>query len=217
MITIIGTSHIAKESILAIKKFIEEEKPEIVALELDAQRAASLLSGEKRRVSLDAIPIIGIKGYLFALVAQFSQNKLGKMVGISPGSDMKTGLLLAKKNNLKIALIDQPIEITLRNFSKSLTWKEKIRFFTDIIKGLLFPRKQAEKYGLNQLDLKKVPAQQLIKVMMGELKKNYPNIYKSLVADRNRYMVKNLIKLQQANQNQKILAIVGAGHEEGMK
>ena len=121
------------------------------------------------------------------------------------------------KNNLKLALIDQPIEITLRNFSKNLTWKEKIRFFTDIIKGLIFPKKQAEKYGLNKLDLKKVPAQEWIKVMMKELKNRYPNVYKSLVADRNKFMVKNLIKLQQANPSQKILAIVGAGHEEGMR
>jgi len=217
MITIIGTSHISKESIQSIKKFVEEEKPEIIALELDQQRAASLMDNNKRRISINTIPKIGIKGYLFALIGQYIQGKLGKIIGTAPGSDMKTGLLLARKHNLKIALIDQPIEMTLRNFSKSLTWKEKFRFFGDILMGLLFPKRQIQKYGLDKIDLKKVPEKEVIKKMMNELKERFPNVYKSLVSDRNKYMIKNLIGLQRANPDKKILVIVGAGHEDGMK
>ena len=45
----------------------------------------------------------------------------------------------------------------------------------------------------------------------------YPSIYNVLVEERNRYMIKKLIKLLRENPDQKILVIVGAGHEEGMK
>ena len=61
-------------------------------------------------------------------------KKLGKMVGVAPGSEMKKAVRLAKKNKIKLALIDQDIEITLKRFSKSLTWCEKWNFSVDVIK-----------------------------------------------------------------------------------
>ena len=42
-ITIIGTSHIARESINEVKDQIENNQPDIIALELDPKRAYALL------------------------------------------------------------------------------------------------------------------------------------------------------------------------------
>jgi len=47
------------------------------------------------------------------------------MVGMKPGDEMKKDLEIAKEKRIKIAFIDQYIEVTLKKFSKSLTWKEK--------------------------------------------------------------------------------------------
>ena len=43
-LTVIGTSHIAKESVVQVKRVIEELKPSFVAVELDQARARALLS-----------------------------------------------------------------------------------------------------------------------------------------------------------------------------
>lgn len=216
-IKIIGTSHIAKQSIKEIKENIAEFKPDIVALELDLQRASALMQEEKSKVSLGMIMQIGIKGYLFAKLGQFVQQKLGKTVGVSPGSEMKTALQLARKNKLEVALIDQPITVTLRKFSRSLTWKEKLRFFFDVLKGLFFPRRQMRELGLDKFDLSKVPGKEVVKKLVKQMKKRYPSVHKTLVDDRNRYMVKKLVKLLRENVGKKILIVVGAGHEEGMQ
>lgn len=214
---IIGTSHIAKQSIDEIKKAILEEKPDLVAVELDIQRAATLLQQRRHKISLGEILHIGVRGYLFAKIGQYVQQKLGKMVGVAPGSDMKTALELAKKNKIDVAFIDQPIRITLSNFSRSLTWREKWRFFLDMLRGLLFPRKQLRELGLDRFDLRKVPADSLLKKILAQLKGRYPSIYKVLVEDRNKYMVKQLVLLMKENPRKKILAVVGAGHKEGME
>ena len=214
---IIGTSHIAKESVNEIKETIEKEKPDIVAVELDVDRAAALLHGQKSKVTISEILKIGVKGYLFAKIGQFVQQKLGKMVGMAPGSDMKTAILESKKNNLKVALIDQPIRITLKNFSKNLTWKERFLFGWDIIKGLIMPKKQMKQFGLNNFDLSTVPKTELIEKMMEGLQGRYPSVYKSLVEDRNKYMIKKLVKLMHAEPEAKILVVVGAGHKKGME
>ena len=71
--------------------------------------------------------------------------------------------------------------------------------------------------GLDQFDLTKVPEKELIKKMMGQMKKRYPNVYKTLVSDRNKYMVKKLVQVMRKNPGKNILAVVGAGHKEGME
>lgn len=214
---IIGTSHIAKQSIEEITRAIEEDKPDIVAVELDVQRAAALLHQQKTKMSFRDIAKIGVKGYAFVKIGQYIQQKLGKIVGVAPGSEMKTALELAQKNKIKVAFIDQPIQITLKNFSKELTWKEKGRFLLDIIFGLFFPKKQLKKYALEKFDLRRVPDQEVIAKIINQMKKQYPSIYKTLITDRNKYMVKQLVKLLRAHPEKKILAVVGAGHKEGME
>jgi len=216
-IQIIGTSHIAAQSINEIKTAVKTDKPDIIAVELDFQRASALMAEQKNKVKLSDILKIGVKSYLFVKIGQYVQQKLGQMVGVAPGSEMKTALELARKEKLEIALIDQPIQTTLKNFSKELTWKEKFRFIGDIFKGILFKKKQMKELGLENLDLSKVPQEEIIEKMMIPLKTRYPNIYKTLVADRNRYMVKKLIQLLRKNPDKKILVIVGAGHKSGME
>ncbi|MBI2146230.1 TraB/GumN family protein [Candidatus Woesearchaeota archaeon] len=213
----IGTSHIARQSIQEIKQYITQEKPDIVAVELDAQRAAALQEKHKNKLSLGQITQVGVKGYLFAKIGHYVQQKLGKMVGVSPGAEMKMALELAQKHKVQIALIDQPITVTLRNFSKNLTWREKARFVIDTVKGLIFPKRQLKELGLEQFDMSKVPAKELIIKMMDHLKMRYPNIYKTLVEDRNKYMVRNLVRLLRQHPGKKILVIVGAGHVTGMQ
>ncbi len=214
---LLGTSHIAQQSIDEIKQTVDSYQPDIIAVELDKERAHSLLSGEQNKIPLAAIRIIGVRGYIFAKIAQTVQQKLGQSVGIAPGSEMKTALMLVAQRKLSAALIDQPIRTTLRNLSKNLTWKEKGRFVIDIIKGVISPKKQLEKAGFNNLDLTKVPAQEFIEKMVGFLQTRYPGLYKTLIEDRNRYMVKALVKLMHAHPDKKILVIVGAGHLKGMK
>ncbi|MBI4983172.1 TraB/GumN family protein [Candidatus Woesearchaeota archaeon] len=214
---IIGTSHIALQSINEIKKAISEQKPDLIALELDPERVYVLLHGEKTRLSWREILRIGVKGFVFAKLGQCLQQRLGKMLGVSPGSEMKVALELARKGGIKIALIDQPVRITLKNFSQELTWKDKFRFLEDVLTGIFLPRWQLRRIGLTSFDLSKVPGKRIVSVMIKQLQQRYPSVYKVLVEDRNKFMVKKIVHLLRENPGKKILVIVGAGHKEGME
>jgi pheromone shutdown protein TraB len=130
-----------------------------------------------------------------------------------PGSEMKLAYKLAKKNNCRVELIDQDILITLRKFSKAFTWREKLRIVADIFNGIFFGKRELKEMGFDG-DLSKVPEREVIKKMIQRVKKRYPGIYKVLVEDRNYFMANNLQRLLTLNPDKKILAIVGAGHEE---
>ncbi len=210
-VILIGTSHIAKESVETVEKNILEEKPDLVCLELDKKRLAALLTKQKKsKLPLKEIFRIGLKGYLFSLIGGYVQEKLGKRVGITPGSDMLAAYKTAKKNNIRVALIDQDIELTLKKFSKSITWREKGRFIIDVVKGLLF------KNQVLVFDLTKVPEEELIHKLIEQVKERYPNAYKVLVEERNILMAKEISKFSKTNPDKKILAVIGAGHEKEM-
>lgn len=55
---------------------------------------------------------------------------------------MIAALELAKKHSIKVALIDQDIDVTLAKLSKAISWKEKFNFVVDIFRGLFFGRRE---------------------------------------------------------------------------
>lgn len=205
-LTIIGTSHIARESVNKVIKEFKRINPEIVALELDAPRLKGLLSN--KRGKLTGLRELGFFGFLINLVGSYFEKVLGKITGISPGTEMKTAYRLALKNNAKIALIDQPINITLKRLTSQITRKEKISLLKEF---LFFPFMRKKQIIF---DLNKVPSQEIINKLMKETKKNYPTVYRILVTERNNVMAKNLYKLITLYPDKKIMAIIGAGHEK---
>jgi pheromone shutdown-related protein TraB len=205
---IVGTSHIARQSIDEVTKTIEEDAPEIIALELDKGRLVGLLSEKKHNPRLRDIQRVGLKGFLFSVIGGYIENKLGEYVGVKPGEEMMTAYRLAQKNKKRVALIDQDIQITLKRFSKAFTWKEKWHLFVDILKGT-FSKKERIK-----VDLTKVPSKEFIAKMIGQVKKRYPSLYKVLIQERNEVMAKNLFHLMRTFPEEKIMAVMGAGHEK---
>lgn len=206
-IKIIGTSHIAPESIKKVEKAILETKPDIVAIELDRKRLIALLSKDKHKLSYRDIRRVGFKGWLFALIGAWAEKKLGDKVGVSPGADMLKAVSAAQQTGARIALIDQDIEITLKKFSRSLSWKEKFTFLGDLFKGIVLRK------GI-QFDLSKVPTQKVIDKLIEDVRKRYPNIYRVLVKERNEYMAQKLAHIVKHYPDSRIIAVVGAGHEK---
>lgn len=207
-LVLVGTSHIAKESVNEVEEVIKNESPNIVALELDKQRLYALTHKIKSRLSIKDIKRIGLKGFLFSLIGSWVERKLGEKVGVAPGSEMMAAYKLARENKIEVALIDQDIDITLKRFSKSLTWKEKWNFVVDIFKSLIF------RTEVVKIDLSKVPSKELIAKLLKQVKDRYPNIYRVIVEERNNFMASKLAQLIYRFPEKKVVAFIGAGHEK---
>ncbi|MBI3027684.1 TraB/GumN family protein [Candidatus Woesearchaeota archaeon] len=207
-LVLLGTSHIAKQSLNEVKRYIEKETPDIIALELDKKRLPALMSKRQSKITLKDIKKIGLKGFFFSLFGAWAEKKLGKLVGVSPGSEMKQAIKLARKRGIKVALVDQDIEVTLNRLSNSITWGEKKNFFIDLVKAFFSRKREIE------FDLSTVPDKKIIRKMTNKLNERYPSVYKILIEGRNKVIAENLINLMEANNEKKILVILGAGHVE---
>ena len=209
-IKIVGTSHISKDSVKEIKHQISEFKPDIVCVELDVHRYKSLFQKTRNKVKLSQISKLGLFGFLFYLVGSISQKVLSRKVGSKPGIDMRAAIIEAKKSDAKVALIDQDISITLRNLSKQVPFPEKLKLFGYVLFGGFISKKRIK------FDLKSVPKDAIIKTLVSELKHKFPNFYKVLVEDRDKYMQKQVKIISENFPKSKILVIVGAGHKSSL-
>ncbi|MCK5107408.1 MAG: TraB/GumN family protein [Nanoarchaeota archaeon] len=211
-LTIVGTSHISKKSIKAVKEAIASISPDMVAIELDKRRLPALIEKKKNKSnslpSITNIKYIGVQGYLFSLLGAYVERKLGNITGVSPGDEMLTAYKIAKKEKRKLALVDQDIQITLKRLSKSITLKERWHFFVDIIKALFGIKDKLVK----GFDIAGVPEEELIQEILKIVKARYPSIYKVLIYERNKVISKNLFILMQ--NHKKVVAVLGAGHKE---
>ena len=174
---IIGTSHIAKQSIDEITRTFKSYDPDIVCVELDPKRLHALMTDAKPDYSLAGIKRYGLQGYLFAVIGGFIQKKLGNVVGTKPGSDMLTAVNLSRINKKQLMLVDQDIEITLKRFSKQFTFKDKMKLLWDIIKS---PFGKKIKINLNE-----VPKEKIIEQMIGQIRERYPSLYGVLIHSAN--------------------------------
>ena len=213
---LVGSSHVAKQSAKEIKDVIDKYAPDVVAIELDIGRFKKLMSNSKEEKSkfgakYSAVRDIGVSGYIFAQIAGFVQSRVGKMLNIDPGVDMKTAYLSARDKKIPTALIDLDIRLTLRKFSK-LGFRRKVAMFSNIFLKSL-KKENREKL---QFDVKAgVPDEKVIISMLSIVKRDVPDMYKILIDDRNKFMVKKLLKLREDHDGL-IVCVVGAGHVAGM-
>lgn len=211
-IVLIGTAHISQESVEEVKKVIEEYKPDIVAVELCQRRYDSIT--KKQEWENTPINKLLKGGNAYLLLAQTFlgsiQRKLGKEYGVEPGSEMVAAIDEAKKHNLKIALIDRDISITLKRAWKKMGLREKFRLTWEFLKAML----GYDEEELEELDLKKLMDQDVISAMMEEFGEIAPSVTTVLIYERDKYIAK---KILDESKKGKVVAVVGAGHLKGIK
>jgi pheromone shutdown-related protein TraB len=203
-IIVVGTAHISEESIAEVRRTIEEERPDIVAVELDPGRYQALTHPEQQSASIKDILSSGkLYQFLVHWLLAYVQNKLGAEVGVKPGSEMLSAIDAAQSVGASVALVDRDINVTIARFWAKMRLIEKLKMLIALL-GI----------GTSdeEIDLKEITNDDTISQLVTELRQFSPNAAQVLVDERDAYLAGNLLKLRG-----KIVAVVGAGHKEGIK
>ncbi len=207
-IILVGTAHISKHSAKLVGRVIEGEKPVVVCVELDAQRLEAL-SNQKRWENLDLKTIIKKKQLstlIINILLSSYQKKLGSKLGVKPGLELFEATKVAKKLDIPIELGDRDVRITLKRAWHSMSFIQKLKFMTLGIAGIF------EKEEISEEELEKLKSKDVLTELMKELGKAMPVLKTVLIDERDSFLAK---KIKEANGN-KIVAIVGAGHLQGI-
>lgn len=219
-VRIVGTSHVAHESTLRIKKAAVEFQPTHIAVELDRQRLLALRDRAKdpasarKRPPLSLAKQVGMTGYLFLLIAGWVQRKAGDILKVEPGLDMLAAVLLARDSKLPLALVDQDVRVTLKRISTLFTRREKFRLLGDILTA---PFSKRNKELAKRVRLDRVPSDKVVKELLKELETRYPGLHRALVTERNIYMCTRVDAIARANPGARILLVIGAAHQEDIE
>ncbi|MDD5163822.1 MAG: TraB/GumN family protein [Candidatus ainarchaeum sp.] len=209
-IVLVGTAHISKESIELVNKTIEKEKPEIVGVELDAQRYAQLKMGRRwQEMNIGQVIKEG-KVYLFLINLLLSnlQRRLGDELGIAPGTEMLEAMRLAEEKKIPIALLDRDIQITMKRAFQNTGIVEKAKLLMQVVTGFF-----QEGEALTKEKVEELKKTDILNKLMSELSKEFPSLKKTLVDERDLFIANQILNAP----GKKIVAVLGLGHLEGVK
>jgi pheromone shutdown-related protein TraB len=209
-IRIVGTAHVSQKSVDEVRAVIEEYTPEVVAIELDPSRFKALKQHAADPTVKDVLEVKNFNSLLVQWLLAYLQRKIGFDVGVAPGADMKAAIEEAEKRGIPIALVDRDIGITLLRFWNSLGLIGKIKMFWALVVSI------AEVDNGEQIDIESLKDQDVIDVVMEEFRKFSPSGARALIDERDAYIAHQLVLLKAQRPEGKILAVVGAGHQQGI-
>lgn len=212
-IILVGTAHISEKSVEEVKKIIQEEKPDIVAVELCKKRHKAITEKEQWENTPIKNLLKSNNAYLMLSQTFLSsiQRKLGKDHGVEPGSEMIAAMKVAEDKKLDVALVDRDITVTLKRAWRKMGIREKFRISWEFLKAIIgFDEEEIE-----ELDLEELMDQDMISTLMEEFGKIAPSVSTVLIKERDQYLAKRI--LEESNKGKKVVAVVGAGHLQGIQ
>jgi pheromone shutdown-related protein TraB len=208
-LTIIGTAHVSKESIEEVKDAIYNQKPEVVAIELDDGRYKRLMQerdGVEEHISVTKIikeDKVGV--FIASVLLTVIQSKIGNKLEVKPGSEMIAAVDAGEEINSEIICIDRDINITLQRVMNKMSFYEKIKFIFSTIYSLFDDDEE-------DMDIEDLKNQDTLDEVMEYFKKASPSVYEVLVHERDAYLAKSISEIKKDH----VIAVVGAGHKSGI-
>ncbi|WP_454831084.1 TraB/GumN family protein [Pseudoxanthomonas wuyuanensis] len=215
---LLGTAHISKTSVDAVRAAIASGEFDAVAIELDAGRLQSI-SDPDALARLDLIKVLREgKTHLFAanLALSAYQRRLAEQLDVEPGAELKAGAEEARRRELPLHLIDREVGLTFKRALHRLSWWGRIKISAGIMAAMFGDEEVGDE------EIEKLKQGDLLEASFGEFATDNPALYDTVIAERDRYMATRLRQVaEQApagrdGEPYRVLAVVGAGHLQGL-
>ena len=205
---LVGTAHISSASVDLVRSQIEEWSPDLIAVELCESRKASLLEPD----ALDNADLLKIlndgKSHMILLQSALAaeQRRMGISSGEKPGAELLAAIEAAEDAEIPVELIDRDVLITLRRAWAKMGFLEKFR----VLDALLWQEDDEEGATVEEL----LEDSDMLSKLMEEAREVAPAAGSVLIDERDAFLAG---RIQQIRGRGKILAIVGAGHLDGIQ
>lgn len=211
-VTLLGTAHVSQQSIDDVKAAIDQGDYDAVAVELCGPRYQRL-TGTDDWTDIDLFQIIrsGRTGLVAAQLALSAyQKRLGDQLGVEPGAEMKAAVQGAEAAGTPLWLIDRDIGITLKRLIRNIPWYQR----WPLLMGLLTSTMTRSEVDAEEIE--NLKEGDILENTFSEFAQQSPRLYATLVAERDRYMAARLREQIASAGPRRVLAVVGAGHLEGI-
>jgi len=210
---LIGTAHVSRESIDEVRNIISEEKPDMVCVELDAGRYKAITQNDNwEKLNLSKIFKEG-KGFLLIanLVLSSFQRRIGGGLGVKPGEEMKVAVETAQQLGIPYSLCDREVQTTLHRAWARCGFWSKLKLLSSLLASAFTTEK------LSEQEVENLKERNELDGMMNELSDYLPDVKKTLIDERDRYLAAKIWTSAPQEAGKRIAAVIGAGHLTGIK
>ncbi len=210
---LLGTAHVSRRSADAVREMLAAESFDAVAVELCDHRARAMRDPHAVG-SLDLFKVIreGKVGVIAAGLALGAfQRRLAEQFGIEPGAEMRAAMDGADEQQIPCWLIDRDVGLTLRRARSSLGFWDKSTLTAGIIGSMVSSDEISEE------DIEKLKEGDMLQSTFAEFARQSEPLYRSLIAERDQFMASRLRIEAERAPPRKVLAVLGAGHLEGIE
>lgn len=212
-VTLIGTAHVSQLSVEMVEEHINSGDYDCIAVELCAPRLENI-TNQAWWKNLDIYQVFKKKKaglLLINLALTAYQKRLAERIGVEAGKEMIRAVELAREKGLRLEVIDRNISTTLHRLVTEVSFWQKFKIVGGLIAGVFV----GEEISEEQIeDLKKGD---MLHSVVSEFGEELPQIKRVLIDERDEYMVGRLAQISESfHPPKKILALVGAGHLQGM-
>ncbi|MFC6785718.1 TraB/GumN family protein [Halobaculum halobium] len=144
-----GTAHVSEASVREVEETVAEERPDVVAVELDEGRYRQM----KGETPDDLDPGDLLRGntvfqFLAYWMLSYVQTRMGDRFDIEPGAELLAAVETAEDLGISVALVDRDIQTTIQRFWARLSLIEKLRMVGALAFGVTDPRVAGVTFGL---------------------------------------------------------------------
>ncbi len=207
-VILIGTAHVSQESVDLVKLVIEQEHPDRICVELDTKRLEAI-SHPNRWESLDLKEIIRkqqLSTLMVNLILSSFQKRLGDKLGVIPGTEMLEAIRMADKHGIPVTLADRDVRVTMRRAWRNTPFWRKSLLMSSLMLSIFDTTEVSEE------EIRNLKKQDVLSEMMKDLGKEVPTLKTVLIDERDHYLAKKIADAP----GTRIVAVVGAGHVEGI-
>ena len=208
--TLLGTAHVSRASVDAVRDAVQSGTFDAVAVELDPQRLQAMTDPDAM-AKMDLVQVVRTgKTALFAanLALAAYQRRLAEQLGIEPGAELKRAVLEAHQRELPVHLIDREVGLTCKRAANRLGFWQRAKMGGGLLAGLFVDEEVADH------DIEKLKQGDILASSFSEFASDSPELYDTVIAERDRYMAARL--RESHGEAREVLAVVGAGHLEGL-
>jgi pheromone shutdown-related protein TraB len=208
-IILIGTAHVSRDSAELVEKVIDEEKPDVVCVELCQARFDALKQKDKWQET-DILKVIRehrTSLLLTQLLMVSFQRKIAEKFNVNPGEEMLRAIAKAEAVGAGIVLADREIRVTLMRAWRMMRCWTKVKFLTEVILSLLISE------DITEEDIEKLKEHDVLDLALKTVGEKLPEIKTTLIDERDQYLAHRIGHTD----GRKIVAVVGAGHVPGIR
>ena len=207
-IILVGTAHVSRESADLVERVIDEEKPDVVCVELCTSRYEAIKQKDKWQ-EMDIVKVIREKrtSLLLAQLLMVSfQKRIAKKFNIRPGEEMLRAIDKAEETGAALVLADREIRITMLRAWRKMSFFGKLKVIPDMILSLFIAG------DITAAEIEKLKEGDMLELALQAMEESLPDLKTILIDERDQYLSHSITHAP----GHKIVAIVGAGHVPGV-